>query len=370
MSPHLSTLRDFLELARVGSRADHAFLVLEAHDEPIELISPPDAASQLPRDALAPGASVVDGYGLVTAAEIIGPSAEAGWLAIGHLSDRPDTTSTIELVDRVAQLVERQLDRDAEQERLDELSQLLRTNQEHLHNAREELAISNQELEQFAYIAAHELVAPLRAVAVYAEVLESLTPFDDHDAGGARDCVNEIRSGVQHMTRQVQSLLDLSTNRLDADALVPVEVGSVVQAALDGLAPTLEALDASVEVGPLPTVLATAIPLQSVFANLLTNAIRYRVPEQQLRITVSSVPRASGVRIEVADNSSGIAEADRARVFQMFERASTTESGTGIGLALSRRILSTFGAAIAVRPGTTEGSVFMLDFPDLAGPAY
>ena len=165
------------------------------------------------------------------------------------------------------------------------------------------------------------------------------------------------------MTRQVQALLELSNNELDADSAVPIELNMVVGAALDTLAQPLDEVGGQIHVDELPTVLAAPVPLQSVFANLFRNAIRYRSPDRPLRVRVTSSSTATGHRIEVADNGTGVAEVDKARIFEMFERASTSEDGSGIGLALSRKIVSLFGGTIGVESGATHGSVFWLEFP-------
>lgn len=299
------------------------------------------------------------------AVAITGPSAETGWLAAARADQGPLQSNAIDVLERAARLVEEGLDRGVERVRLDEMGELLRTNQDSLRETRDQLEVSNRELEQFAYIAAHELVAPLRAVAVYAELLETVSPAVADSGSGAIDCVNEIRAGVQRMTRQVQYLLQLSQTQLDTEATEPVAVDAVVAAAVDSVETALTEVGAVVTVESLPTVMAAPVPLQSVFANLLTNAIRYRRFDVPLRIAVTSYSDDDGHYIEFADNGEGVQSEDQTRIFEMFERASTTEDGTGIGLALSRKILEVFGASIGVIPTAGAGSVFRLRFPHI-----
>jgi len=365
-----SILQDLLELARSATDATHATFVLNGEDERVELSLPVESGIDLSTEQIVEPTvrteNIEGGRRTITTAPVIGPLAQAGWVAVAHDNIDPDQPRTRDVVSQIARLIEERLDRDAEQVRLDELGELLRDNQERLHITRDELSLSNRELEQFAYIAAHELVAPLRAVAVYAEILESVAPTElTDDPTAIRNCVNEIRSGVQHMTRQVHSLLELSNNELDADAAEPTKLNTIVQSALDTLAQPLDELNAVVTVDDLPIVMAAPVPLQSVFANLFSNAIRYRSPERPLRIQVTTTTTSTGHRIEVIDNGSGVAEADQARIFNMFERASTTKDGSGIGLALSRKIVNLFGASIGVAPASTEGSIFWLEFPAL-----
>jgi len=359
--------KELLELVRVASGAHYVELVLHDHDgdryvdlwcshgERLDL----GTGTAADPEAGAGTVSTVPSF----RAPLTGPSAEKGWIAAARSDDAPLDEDAIEILNRAARLVEEGLDRRVERIRLDEMSELLRSNQHSLQETRDQLEVSNRELEQFAYIAAHELVAPLRAVAVYAELLETVTPAIAEADSGALDCVHEIRAGVQRMTRQVQYLLQLSQTQLDAEATEPIAVEAVVHAAIDSVETALDEVGAVVTVDALPTVMASAVPLQSVFANLLTNAIRYRNTEAPLRIEVTSFSESDGQCVEFSDNGVGVASEDQSRIFEMFERASTAEDGSGIGLALSRKILEVFGATIRVMPGAEAGSIFRMKFP-------
>ena len=301
--------------------------------------------------------------GSAVAAPICGPSAELGWLVVAHPDRNRFTSANTQPLEQASRLLEHCLDRAVEGSRFDEIGMELRQHQLELRTARNQLELSNRELEQFAYIAAHELVAPLRAVAIYAEVLASTAEQHESDRQTA-DVANEIRTGVSHMTEQVQHLLALSRNHHQVQELESVDVSEIVHAALDTLTEPLHESGAVVTVGELPIVQAKAVPLQSVFANLLTNAIRYRRTDQQLEVKITSSATPTGLRITVADNGVGIDEADRTRVFEMFERASSEVHGSGIGLALSRRILDVFHAGIGVDENDAGGASVWLDFPD------
>jgi len=294
---------------------------------------------------------------------ISGPSAEVGWLVAAHSDAARFEPDTIGSLERVGRLVEHALDRELERVRFDELGLLIRSHQDDLRIAREQLELSNRELEQFAYIAAHELITPLRTVAIYAEVLATITAADPGVTKPALDYAREIRAGVTAMTEQVQYLLALSQTNQEVDILGPVSLTEIVQAAVDTLAVPLGEVEAMVTINSLPIVAARGVPLQSVFANLLTNAIRYRRRSAPLEIVISAISTPHGPRISVSDNGEGIDLADQTRVFEMFERASGQSDGSGIGLALSRRILDVFGAHIGVEANATVGSTFWLQFP-------
>ena len=312
--------------------------------------------------------------GSIASVPVMGPSAEAGWLAIAD--SRPGQISAealAQLNDAVA-LIEDRLDRNVEQVRLDRLGEILRDNQDDLRHTRDRLEVSNQELEQFAYIAAHELVAPLRAVAVYAELLENIVATCDLDnvteleVTKVNECATEIRGGVTLMNRQVQYLLELSRAQVDVADPDEVELDYIVHQAVDTLRETLDEVGATVDVGPLPRVPGRVVPLQSVFANLISNAIRYRSAERPLEISITSRSEANSTRISVIDNGSGVADSDAMRIFQLFERASTDAPGSGIGLALSRRIVEAFGGSIGVDQAPGHGAEFWLDFPPFEQP--
>jgi len=301
--------------------------------------------------------------GSSVAISIGGPSAESGWLVIAHPESGRFDDFNASSLEPAGRLVEHCLDREVERTRFDEIGMELREHQRKLRSARDQLELSNRELEQFAYIAAHELVSPLRAVAIYAEVLvaNGAQPGSDDKT---IDYAAEIRSGVSQMTEQVQHLLALSRNHDSIEELEPVGVSEVVQAALDTLAEPIEECGAQVTVAEMPVVHAKAVPLQSVFANLFTNAIRYRRTDQPLEVAVTATRTPTGLRVSVADNGSGIGETDRTRVFEMFERASSDVDGSGIGLALSRRILDVFNARIGVDENDSGGATVWLEFPE------
>lgn len=168
------------------------------------------------------------------------------------------------------------------------------------------------------------------------------------------------------MSTQVQSLLELSSVNATATTLEPVELSEAVGNALDTLAPQLEEANANITVEALPIVLGQLVPLQGVFANLVSNSLRYSHADRQLEIEVSASATTTHTRVTVRDNGVGVTEADADRIFGLFERASTTTDGTGIGLALSRRIVESFGGRIGVTSGIEEGSEFWVELSNAA----
>ena len=308
---------------------------------------------------------LVDAGIAVVVHPLTGSSGESGWIAAIRPADAPFDDTSIATAASATQLIEDQLDRSLEQSRLTELGAALRANQDQLRTTRDRLEASNGELEQFAYIAAHELVSPLRAVAIYAELLGDIANGEAAsapDPNAVSSASSAIRTGVAQMQEHVQQLLQLTRVESDPSPLVPTDLNLVAQRAIDVLAVDINALDASVTLDELPTVLGQSVQLQSVFANLLGNAIRYRSPERTLEITVSSRSTADGVEVSVTDNGIGVAEQDRQRVFSMFERGANDDVGFGIGLSLTRRILERHDASISLEASASGGCTFTIRF--------
>ena len=139
-----------------------------------------------------------------------------------------------------------------------------------------------------------------------------------------------------------------------------------MSSALDTLSEPLDEANAIVMVDDLPTVQGREAPLQSVFANLIKNAVNYRHPDRRLELKISSTSSEGSCRITLADNGVGVQAGDRSRVFQLFERASTESPGTGIGLALSRRIVEAYGGEIGIEEGSPVGSVLWMELPEMS----
>ncbi len=302
--------------------------------------------------------------GSVVVYPVTGPSAEQGTLlAFSRTPDHFDDETLQELESAVV-LVERHLDQVVEQIRLDQITEVLRRNQDDLQATQAKLELSNNELEQFAYIAAHELVAPLRSVAVYAEVLDMNS--EELSDAQLQSCTREIRDGVALMDRQVRNLLELSSTQQQAADPVPVDLTPVVEDAVESLRTDIAQAGATVRIRTsLPTVRGGWVLIQSVFVNLISNALKFRDQSRQLEIVIDSETIDHVHRVNVTDNGPGINPEDHDRIFRLFERASTSAAGSGIGLGLSRRILEAFGGHLTYEESESGGSRFILSFPTI-----
>ena len=371
-------LQHVLRLARASVNAHHVELALGEGGFFRVSATTPDSLGPIEASTLffaTPQAGPVAGvdeladspYGSFASIPITGPSAEPGWLVAVHCDPDALDEDSLDPLSSAATLIEQHLDRGVEKVRLDQISDVLRSNQTTLRTTQERLEVSNRELEQFAYVAAHELLSPMRSVVVYADLLHS--EFEGMGAEQIRSCTSEIRGGVELMDRQLHYLLELSSTQDEAADPVSVDLSDVVQEAVKTLEPQLQEANATVKFGDLPVVEARPVLLQSVFANLISNAVKYRKPGVDPEIRIDAEQDSNATRIFVADNGLGIDETNQSRVFQLFERASTSTPGSGIGLGLSRRIVEAFGGSINYGSGKTGGSIFTITFPRTFPPA-
>jgi light-regulated signal transduction histidine kinase (bacteriophytochrome) len=229
--------------------------------------------------------------------------------------------------------------------------------------SRDELERSNADLEAFAYLASHDLAAPLRAVGGFVALLgrRYVDQLDDD----AREIIGHAVDGVQRMQTMIDDLLLYSRAGTADLQREDVAAGELVTAALRDLAPAVMESGAQIEVGELPTVRADATQLQRVFQNLLSNAMKYTAPDVSPRVVVRSTPADGGWEIAVADNGIGIEPRNAERVFEMFARVhgGADYRGTGLGLAICRRVVERHGGRLWVEANPGGGSVFRLTLP-------
>jgi len=242
-----------------------------------------------------------------------------------------------------------------------------------LRAAAEELRRSNRELEDFAFIASHDLQEPLRKMQLFGERVARR--YADALPAAAREDLGRVTEAAARMRRLVDDLLAYARAGRRAEAR-PVDLGAVVAAVLDDLEEAVAEAGARVEVGPLPTVEGDPTQLRQLFQNLLGNALKFRregVPPE-VRVSaehvgvVSYVDRGAeppSVRIAVADNGIGFEPHHAERIFSPFERLHTQGSfpGTGIGLAVCRRVAEHHGGTIFAHGVRGEGATFVVTLP-------
>jgi len=242
---------------------------------------------------------------------------------------------------------------------------LAATNRE-LEKRAEELQRSNAELEQFAYVASHDLTEPLRMVSSFVRLLE--TRYADQLDQDAREFISFAVDGVVRMQELIDDLLAYSRVGRQPLQCSSVDTGRLVEGVLRELEPAIAQRAAEVTVGELPTILADAGQLHQVFLNLIGNAVKF-VDDRSPQVSVQA-ERADGAwRFEVADNGIGIEPHHAERIFTMFQRLHGRDAypGTGIGLAICQRVVERHGGEIGVRPAPGGGSVLSFTIPQQPG---
>ncbi|MDD3518506.1 MAG: ATP-binding protein [Chromatiales bacterium] len=225
------------------------------------------------------------------------------------------------------------------------------------------IARSNDDLEQFAYIASHDLQEPLRMVSNYVSLLEHryAERLDDE----AREFMHFAVEGAQRMQQLIHDLLAYSriSTRPGAPAAVPIE--TALDEAIADLRTAIDETGAAITRDALPVVRADPTQLRQLFMNLLGNAIKFGRDNVPCRIHVAAERIDGQWRIDVHDNGIGIEPRHQERIFEIFQRLHERERypGTGIGLALCRRIVERNGGRIWVESTPGEGSTFHFTLP-------
>ena len=223
--------------------------------------------------------------------------------------------------------------------------------------AEDELKRSNAELEQFAYIASHDLQEPLRMVASYTELLGQRYrgKLDDK----ADKYIHYAVDGAKRMQQLVADLLAYSRVGSQGKSLVPVDAGAVVRGVLHVLGQAIRDAGAVIEVGALPTVLADEPQLRQLMQNLVGNALKFRGTAAP-KVTIDAQLVDDRWRFRVADNGIGIDMQYAGRIFEMFQRLHERGryEGSGIGLAIAKRIVERHGGRIWIESQLGAGTTF------------
>ena len=234
--------------------------------------------------------------------------------------------------------------------------------QEELEKRTDELARSNADLEQFAYIASHDLQEPLRMVASFTELLARRYKGKlDRDAD---EFIQFAVDGANRMKQLVNDLLAYSRVGTRGSPPVPVDCHVVLKQVLINLDMAVNNSRAAIHVGTLPTVLADAGQLAQVFQNLITNAIKFCGAEAPV-IEIAAEQQADAWLFSVRDNGIGIEPQYFEEIFAVFQRVGKRQDypGTGIGLAICKKIVERHGGRIWVESQPDDGSTFYFTMP-------
>ncbi|MDF9745516.1 ATP-binding protein [Natrinema sp. S1CR25-10] len=238
----------------------------------------------------------------------------------------------------------------------------LKRTEERLEEAVGDLEDSNDRLEQFAYAASHDLQEPLRMVTSYLRLIENRYGDELDD-----DCTEFIEfavDGADRMRAMIDGLLDYSRVETQGDPFETVDLDAVLDDVLTDLQFKIDETDTEISREPLPAVDGDRRQFQQLFQNLVSNAIDYSGDEPP-RIHVSATPEGDDVTIAVRDEGVGIDADDTDRIFDIFQRLHSSEeqAGSGLGLALCKRIVERHDGEIDVESEPGVGSTFAVTLP-------
>jgi len=233
-----------------------------------------------------------------------------------------------------------------------------KTAEAHLLHKVEELNRSNEELGQFAYIASHDLQEPLRMVASYTQLLSRR--YKGKLDSDADEFISFAVDGASRMQRLIQDLLTYSRVGTKDSDLLDTSCEEVLQQAIINLRGAIEESGALVTHDPLPAVVADEMQLVQLFQNLVGNAIKYQGPGVPRVHISAAMNRENKWMFSVKDNGLGIDPQYFERIFGMFQRLHKREefAGTGIGLAICKKIVERHGGTISVESQPGQGSTF------------
>ncbi len=235
------------------------------------------------------------------------------------------------------------------------------------------LARSNGELEQFAYVASHDLQEPLRKIQAFGDRLRAR--FRDQLDDQGRDYLDRVLAAAGRMRRLIEDLLALSRVTTKGQPFARVDLNVIAEGVISDLESRAQETGATIDVGPLPVIDADPTQMRQLLQNLVGNALKFHRPGVPPVVTVRAevVPAADGpedrplCRITVADNGIGFEEKYLDRIFQVFQRLHGRQEyeGTGVGLAICRKIVERHGGAITAHSTPGAGTTFVVTLPAL-----
>lgn len=252
-----------------------------------------------------------------------------------------------------------------------------RAMEEHLRNKMEELRRSNKELEDFAYAASHDLQEPLRKITTFSDRLRE--KFKTALAGEGEMYLERMTASAENMRQLITSLLEFSRITQSQAPFAQVSLSLVIKQVMSDLELKIEETGTIVNFGVLPVVDAVATHMKQLFMNLISNAIKFHKPGQPPVITIASQPlsedelQALGLsakkhyhKVTVTDNGIGFEQEYANRIFQVFQRlhGKSEFPGSGVGLAICKKILEHHSGVIYAESSKGNGAKFTIVIPD------
>lgn len=214
----------------------------------------------------------------------------------------------------------------------------------------------NKELEEFAYIASHDLRAPLQSISSFTQLIEEQKDKLDDDGNQS---ISSIKDSVKRMNELISGLLDFGKIG-KTSKLVEVDLNEVLKNVIDDLSYIIKESNSEINIGKLPIIKAYRTEIRLLFQNLIANAIKFRQPNTKPKIIINFEQIKNAWKFSVNDNGIGITPNEQKKVFALFKRTENakTYEGTGIGLAHCRKIVELHNGEINVESKINEGSTF------------
>jgi len=252
--------------------------------------------------------------------------------------------------------------REANRNLEDEVATRTAVEQSH-ERALEDLQRSNRELENFAHVASHDLKEPLRKINSFLGLLEERYAEQLDETG--REFVRYAVDGADRMQNLIHDLLEFSRIGVRGNAFEPLDMDTVLDEVLDDLQLRIRETGTRIERAPLPRVTGDRVQLRQLFQNLVENAVKYRREGVAPLLRIEPFAEEGATGVAVADNGIGIDKEFAQTIFEVFRRLGprTDDSGSGIGLAICKKIVERHGGRIWVESTPGEGSVFRFILP-------
>lgn len=231
-----------------------------------------------------------------------------------------------------------------------------------LHAYSKELARSNQELQDFAYVSSHDLQEPLRKIQAFGDLLDSEY---GEQLGEGREYLTRMQGAALRMSTLIQDLLAFSRVSTKPNTRQDVDLNEVVSDVISDLEMRINDTEALVSVAKLPHVVADPTHMRQLFQNLIGNALKFHQPDVAPVIEVSATTSSKWYEIRVKDNGIGFDMKYLERIFAVFQRLHGREvyDGTGIGLAVCRKIVERYNGTITAESQKNKGSTFIVRLP-------
>lgn len=235
--------------------------------------------------------------------------------------------------------------------------------QQRIQDLQSQLAQSQKELEQFVYVASHDLQTPLRTVLGFTQLLARRYK-DRLDADGL-EFLHYIESGAKYLQQQVTDLLEFSRAGRREFVLEDFPLDDALNEALQQLGSAIAEKQAEVVRSPLPNLRGDRTHITRILYHLLSNALKFHHPTRSLRVEITATDQTTAWQISICDNGIGIATENLEKIFGMFARLHAEDAypGTGAGLAICRKILERHGGRIWVQSSPEQSSCFHFTVP-------